>query len=112
MKREDVFDARLNPTKGSEQSGICPIVIVSRDAINKNSSVIVIAPLTKATNVKRKYPNNVTIANGEGGLTFESILLGGQVHAISKSRLLRQRGTLSSTTMKLIDQALRITLDL
>jgi mRNA interferase MazF len=112
MKRGDLFDARLNPTEGSEQAGVRPVVIVSRDAINKNSSVIVVVPLTKAANIKHPYPNNVTIPIGEGGLTFESILLGGQVRAISKSRLLRQRGTLSAEIMQQVDRALRITLDL
>lgn len=112
MKRGDIFDARLNPTEGSEQAGVRPVVIVSRDAINKNSSVIVVVPLTKAENVKRNYPNNVTIAKGEGGLTFESVLLSGQVRAISKSRLLRQRGTLPTEIMEQVDHALRITLDL
>ena len=112
MRRGDIFDARLNPTEGSEQAGVRPVVIVSRDAINKNSSVIVVVPLTNATNVKRNYPNNVTIGKGEGGLTIESVLLGGQVRAISKSRLLRQRGTLSTEIMQQVDRALRITLDL
>ena len=112
MRRGDVFDARLNPTEGSEQAGIRPIVIVSRDAINKNSSVIVVVPLTKAANVKRNYPNNVKIAEGAGGLTIDSVLLGGQVRAISKSRLLRQRGTLSADIMRQVDRALRITLNL
>ena len=112
MRRGDVFDARLNPTEGSEQAGTRPVVIVSRDAINKNSSVVVVVPLTKAANVKRSYPNNVTIAKGEGGLTFESVLLGGQVRAISKSRLLRQCGTLATSTVKRVDRASRITLDL
>jgi mRNA interferase MazF len=112
MRRGDIFEARLNPAEGSEQAGVRPVVIVSRDAINKNSSVIVVVPLTKAENVKRNYPNNVTIAKGEGGLTFESVLLGGQVRAISKSRLLSQRGTLSPEIMQQVDRALRITLDL
>ena len=112
MKRGDVFDARLDPTEGSEQAGVRPVVIISRDAINQYSSVVVVVPLTKAANVKRNYPNNVTIATGEGGLTFESVLLGGQVRAISKSRLLRQRGTLSAEIMQQVDRALRITLDL
>ena len=112
MKRGDVFDARLSPTEGSEQAGVRPVVIVSRDAINKNSFVVVAVPLTKAANVQRNYPNNVIIAIGEAGLTFESVLLGGQVRAISKSRLLRQRGTLSAETMELVDRALRITLNL
>jgi mRNA interferase MazF len=112
MKRGDVFDARLSSTEGSEHAGVCPVVIVSRDAINKHSAVVVIVPLTKAANLQRNYPNNVTIASGEGGLTFESVLLGGQVRAIAKARLLRQRGTLSSETMQQVDRALRITLDL
>lgn len=112
MKRGDIFDARLNPTEGSEQAGIRPVAIVSRDAINRNSSVIVVVPLTKAANVRRNYPNNVMIAEGEGGLTFHSVLLGGQVRAIPKSRLLRQRGTLSTEIMQQVDRALRITLDL
>lgn len=112
MNRGDIFDARLNPTEGSEQAGTRPVLVVSRDAINRNSSVIVVVPLTNAANVKRVYPNNVRIVKGEGGLTDDSICLGGQIRAISKSRLLRQRGSLTSATMVQVDRALRITLDL
>ena len=112
MRRGDVFDTHLNPTEGSEQAGTRPVIVVSRDAINKNSSVVVVVPLTRAANDKRSYPNNVTVPKGEGGLTFDSVVLGGQVRAISKMRLLRQRGTLATATMQQIDRALRITLDL
>ncbi len=112
INRGDVFDARLDPTEGSEQAGIRPVVVVSRNAINQYSTVIVVAPLTTATNIKRVYPNNVPIRQGEAGLTAESVLLGGQIRAIAKSRLLRKRGALSPTTVAQIDQALRITLDL
>jgi mRNA interferase MazF len=112
MKRGEVWDARLNPTEGSEQAGTRPVVIVTRDAINRNSSVVVVVPLTNAANVNRDYPNNVTISAGEGGLTVDSVLLGGQVRAIAKTRLLRQRGALPATIMDQIDRALRITLDL
>ena len=112
MRRGDVFEARLNPTEGSEQAGTRPVVIVSRDAINRHGSVVVAVPLTKAANVKRSYPNNVAIAKGEGGLTFDSVLLGGQVRAIAKSRPLGLRGTLTADTMQQVDRALRITLDL
>ncbi len=112
MKRGDVFDARLSPTEGSEQAGIRPVIVVSRNAINQFSSVIVVVPVTSAKNVKRSYPNNVLIKTGEGGFTADSIALGGQVRAITKTRLLRQRGSLSSQVMTQIDQILRITLDL
>lgn len=112
LNRGDVFDARLDPTEGSEQAGVRPVVIVSRNAINQYSTVIVVAPLTTATNVKRSYPNNVFIPKGEAGLTADSILLGGQIGAIAKSRLLRKRGELAAPYCQQIDQALRITLDL
>ena len=112
INRGDVFDARLDPTEESEQAGVRPVVVVSRNAINQYSAVIVVAPLTTATNVKRPYPNNVSIAQGEAGLTADSVLLGGQIRAIAKSRLLRKRGELSPNTIAQIDQALRITLDL
>lgn len=33
MRRGEIYDARLEPTEGSEQGGTRPIIIVSRDAI-------------------------------------------------------------------------------
>lgn len=112
MRRGEVYDARLSPTEGSEQMGVRPVVIVSRDAINANSPVIVIVPLTSAANVRRPYPNNALIAQGEGGVTVDSVALGGQVRAIAKSRLLRRRGALSDSALREVERALRITLDL
>lgn len=96
MKRGDVFDTHLNPTEGSEQAGIRPVIVVSRDAINQYSFVVVVVPLTSAKNIKRSYPNNVLIKSGNGGLTADSVALGGQVRAITKVRLLQQRGSLSA----------------
>ena len=112
MKRGDIYDARLSPTEGSEQTGTRPVLIVSRDAINRYSPVIVNAPFTSAKNVSRAYPNNVLFPAGEGGLTTDSVLLGGQVRAIARSRLLRLRGAASDQIMIKVNQALRITLDL
>jgi mRNA interferase MazF len=112
MKRGDIFDARLSPTEGSEQAGIRPVIIVSRDAINQYSSVIVVVPLTSAKNIKQGYPSNLLIKAGNGGLTDDSVALGGQVRAITKTRLLRQRGSLSPEVLTQIDQIMRITLDL
>ena len=88
------------------------MVIVSRNAINRYSPVIVIVLLTDAANVKRSYPSNVAIGQPEGGLTLDSVALTGQVRAIAKTRLIRRRGSLSAETMRSINAALRITLDL
>lgn len=112
MKRGDVYDARLDPTEGSEQAGRRPVVIVSRNAINRASPVVVVVPFTKADNVKHLYPHTIRISKDDGGLSLDSVALTGQVRAISKSRLSRRRGTLSPKSLSKIDRALRIALDL
>ncbi|MCH7997201.1 MAG: type II toxin-antitoxin system PemK/MazF family toxin [Chloroflexi bacterium] len=112
MRRAEVYDAGLSPTEGSEQAGSRPVLIVSRDAINLNSPVMVIVPLTRALRKRRLYPSHVRISKTEGGLTDESIALCEQIRAIDKRRLVRFRGTISPGTMARVDQALRITLDL
>ena len=112
MMRGDVYDARLSPTEGSEQAGMRPVIIVSRNAINQYSPVIVVVPLTDAANLKRIYPSDVLIRQPEGGLTLDSVALTGQVRAISKTRLLRRRGALSSELVEQVAKALRVTMDL
>ena len=112
MMRGDVYDARLNPIEGSEQAGVRPVIIVSRNAINQYSPVIVVVPFTDAANLKRTYPSDVLVRQPEGGLTLDSVALTGQVRAIAKTRLLKRRGALSSQTLALVAQALRVTMDL
>jgi len=111
-KRGDVFLARLNPTEGSEIAGDRPVIVMSRDAINQSSPVVVIVPCTDADHKKRIYPSHVVIKPGDGGLTKESVALGEQVRAINTSRFIKQMGTLRTTTLVQIGVALKIALDL
>ena len=46
MRRGEVYEARLDPTDDAEQAGSRPVVIVSRDAINASSPVIIVVPCT------------------------------------------------------------------
>lgn len=112
MKRGDVYDARLDPVEGSEQAGVRPVVVVSRDAINTASPVVVVVPLTTFRPKRRVYPSQVIIAGGEGGLDGDSVALGEQIRAIAKHRLGRRRGTLDPATVTRLERALMVTLDL
>lgn len=103
---------RLDPTEGSEQAGTRPAIVVSRDAINRHSPVIVICPLTDAAHVPKLYPSDVLVKAPEGGLAKDSVVLTAQVRAIAKSRLLKRLGELTPNTMKQVERALKITLDL
>ncbi len=112
MVRGDVYQAVLDPTQGSEQSGTRPAIIVSRDAINANSPVVIIVPTTDRANKARLYPSHVEINAGEGGLTLDSVALCEQVRAISKTRLNDYLGHLPRPRMAQINASLRISLDL
>ena len=112
MKRGDVFDARLDPTEGSEQAGARPVIIVSRDAINKSSPVVLAVPCTTYREGRRTYPSQVLLQPPDGGLVNESVALADQVWALAKSRLGKHRGTLSSHSMKRLARALLIAMDL
>jgi len=113
VKRGEVYDADLDPVRGSEQAGKRPIIIVQTDRLNKIAgyTVVVVIPVTaEQVDQRRRYFNNVFIPQGEGGLTQDSVALCGQVRALSRDRLIRKRGDLSATTMGKIEFALRLVL--
>ncbi|MGF1478453.1 MAG: type II toxin-antitoxin system PemK/MazF family toxin [Cyanophyceae cyanobacterium] len=94
MKRGDVYIANLNPSRGSEQAGIRPAIVVQRNQLAHFTRTIVIVPLT--SNLRRtRIPGTVLIPAGEEGLTEDSVALCYQVAVIDQQRLIWQIGTLS-----------------
>jgi len=112
LRRGDVYLARLDPSEGSEQAGNRPVIVVSRDAINQSSPVLVVVPCTTFQPSRRLYPSQVVLRAPEGGLTVDSIALGEQLRAIAKTRLLHHLGSLSAGAMSQISRSLLIALDL
>ena len=112
MIRGEVYDVDLDPTLGSEQAGIRPVVLVSRNAINDASRVVLGVPCTTYRPKRRLYPSDALLHAGDGGLTVDSVALCAQVRVLDKRRLLRSRGALSPRAMAAIDRALAIAFDL
>lgn len=112
MNRGDVYLARLDPVEGSEQAGRRPVILVSRDALNAASPVVVVVPCTKYREDRRIYPSHVVLRPPDGGLRSHSIALGEQIRALSKRRLVERWGALDRETLERLDRALLITLDL
>jgi len=102
----------LDPTRGSEQAGSRPVIVVSRDAINHNSSVIVCVPCTDAGNCKRIYPSQLLLRKGAGGLALDSVAMCEQVRAITTDRLGKHLGQLDQQLLNALDERLRVALDL
>jgi mRNA-degrading endonuclease toxin of MazEF toxin-antitoxin module len=60
MSRGDIYLADLNPSRGSEQAGIRPVVVVQRETIDRFTQTVVIVPLT--SNLRRaNIPGTFTI---------------------------------------------------
>lgn len=112
MRRGEIYDARLDPTEGSEQAGVRPVVVVSRDAINASSPVVLAVPCTTYHPARRLYPSQVLLRSPEGGLDADSVALAEQVRALAKTRLRRLRGSLSPRALAQVERALRVALDL
>jgi mRNA interferase MazF len=107
-----VYAALLDPIKGSEQAGTRPVIVVSRDAINRNSSVVVCVPCTDAENCSKIYPSQALLKKGIAGLALDSVVLCEQIRAISVQRLGKHIGKVDRETMRGIDERIKIALNL
>ena len=110
VRRGDVFWANLDPTIGVEIKKTRPVVVVSNDVINLQSRLVIVVPLT--TNISRLSPSHVLIPYGEGGLSQDSKVLTEQIRAMDTQRLTARIGSLSERFVRLIERAIRNSLDM
>lgn len=111
MQRGDVFWFEPDPVLGSEQAGRRPGIVLTRDAVNSSSPVIIVVPLTTYRG-QTLYPSDVLIRAPEGGLAQDSVVLGLQLRAIDRRRLGQRLGRVSGATLYQIEQAILQVLDI
>ena len=107
-----VLEVNLDPAMGSEPKKTRPCVVIQNDIGNRYSTIAIVAVITGAENVPKRYPVDVPVLRGEGGLTKDSVVQCNLIRSVDEGRLLRTLGHLSPTTMEKIDKALRISLAL
>jgi len=108
-----VVRADLDPAEGSEQAGVRPVLVVSRESVNTVLPVITIVTLTTRKNARRIYPTEALVPSGEGGLPSESIALAHQIRTISKNRVLGSYGWIENEIVReAVRESIRIHLDL
>ena len=112
VQRGEVYLARLDPVEGSEQGGRRPVIIVTRDAINRNSRLVVVVPCTTHRADRRVFPSQVLLTAPDGGLNRDSVAMGEQVRSLAVTRLLTRLGLLSPSALARVERALLIALDL
>jgi mRNA interferase MazF len=108
--RGEIWLVDLDPTRGREQRGTRPGLVVSADAFNHGpADLIIVCPLTK---VSRSIPSQVSVSRSESGLEYDSYVICEQVRCISRERAERAIGRAPASVMERIATFLRLLLDL
>ncbi len=108
--RGEIWLVVLDPTKGREQAGMRPALVMSVDIFNHGAAELVVAvPITSKA---KGIPLHVEVMPPEGGLTMTSFVKCEDVRSISTSRLVKRLGKVSEQTIELVEDRLRILLGL
>ena len=97
MKQGEIWHANLNPTKGSEQAGFRPVVIISGNLLNRYLPVVIVVPLT--TKIKNYKGNPVLVPSKSNGLKKQSEMLVFHIRSVSKDRLVRKVGEIETAEL-------------
>ena len=111
IKRGDVFLANLSPTRGSEQAGRRPVLVIQNDVGNEFAPTTIIAPLTTKKYPKH-YPTNVHVSKAAAGLREDSTVLLSQIRTIDKERLEKKLGHLPASYLDGVNIAIKMSLAL
>ncbi len=105
IKQKDIFWANLNPSKGSEQAGKRPVVVISAGAMNDNMPICIVCPISGQV---KEYPACVVLLKSKhNGLKKDSEILTFQIRTISQDRLTKKIGNISNSQLKSVFDGLR-----
>ena len=118
-RRGEIYYADLRGTRGREQRGRRPVLVVSADAINAQPLVLTVVVGTDAANVSRRYSSNVFVSARDSGLPSDTVFLCFQLRSLDEARLERDAagnltpaGALPPAKVAEVDDALRLVLAL
>jgi mRNA interferase MazF len=111
LHRGEIWLADLNPTRGHEQAGARPVLIISTNIFNHGpADLVFVLPLTRTD---RRIPIHVPIDPPEGGVSARSYILCDALRSIAKDRLgPRAWGSVSAATLRQVADNLRILMEL
>jgi mRNA interferase MazF len=119
ISRGQIYFVSLDPTRGREQAGHRPVLVVSADAINRQPLVITVVVGTDAKNVPRDYPTNVRVTAKESGLPMDTVFLCFQIRSLDPARFYDPKthrpnlaGNLPPSRMVDVERTIRLVLNL
>lgn len=119
ISRGQIYFVSLGTTRGREQAGRRPVLVVSVDAINCQPLVVTVVVGTDAKHMPRDYPTNVRVTAKETGLPRDTVFLCFQIRSLDPARFLDPKthrpnvaGTMPSARMVDVERALKLVLNL
>lgn len=109
-RRGEIWTIDWSPSRGSEQAGIRPAIIIQTDAANTNPrypNTIVLAISTKGRSVPFHIALDPTLQNG---LKEPSFIKCEQILTVSKDRLAKKLGAVTESALEAINQAVLLVL--
>jgi len=110
VKKAEIWKAVLNDTKGSEQNGFRPVLIVRGNLLHPYAPVIWICPLT--TKIKNYQGDLILKPTSINGLSQQSEVLAMQLRSISKDRLVEKLGVIEAGQLNELRRSLKEILEM
>jgi mRNA interferase MazF len=114
-----IYFVSLDPTRGREQAGRRPVLVVSVDQINRQPLVVTVVVGTDAANLSHDYPTNIRLTAAETGLPIDTVFLCFQVRSLDPGRFVDPRagvpvpaGSVPTVRMVDVERAMRLVLGL
>lgn len=102
IKLGQVWLCNLNPTRGHEQSGIRPVLVISNKRINKTKSELIITMPVSSQDKYKRLPTCIKVM-----LEKESYILTDQVRTISKDRLIKLLTIIEISKLEEVERVFR-----
>jgi mRNA interferase MazF len=112
--RGEIWPCYLGTTRGHEQAGLRPALVLSEDLFNSGpAGLVLVIPLTSKVAKSKNIPAHISVQPPEAGLKTPSAILCDQLRAISKDRLGKAAwGRVSGTTLAAVEREVRVLLGL
>jgi mRNA interferase MazF len=112
LRRGEIYWVDWSPSRGREQSGIRPALIIQNDIGNKYSPNTIVASITTAIPKGSNYPFLVICSTKDSGLDRQSAIDLASIMTISKARIGDRCGELTPAKMLEVDEAVKNSLGL
>lgn len=110
IRQGDVYWLDFGSARASEPAERHPCVVVQDDTFNASRIATTVVCLITSNLDRGRAPGNVRLRKGEGGLPRPSVVNVSQILTVNKTDLEEEIGRLSASTVKNIQDGLRLLL--